>query len=214
MRTSTIRIGCFIGGAVAVILAGCISSSEPWSENWRQAEESRRREEWQATNGMAWPVNAAPPELVMTHGMEIIARTERGEIKIRAGQDFERSYTWDGQLRSAKLWPRKHRWYGSLGIYYPGPGEHWKPNKGITRGVLNEGVLWFKTVDDALSWIKRARSTGVDYVFTNDGLLIGFGKVPARKQVNIDVWQVMVAGEKPRSLPGSRNELVSVLNNP
>ncbi|MEO7677303.1 MAG: hypothetical protein ABIV39_11125, partial [Verrucomicrobiota bacterium] len=103
---------------------------------------------------------------------------------------------------------------GSLGIYYPGPGEHWKSNKGITRGVLDEGVLWFKTVDDALNWIKRARSTGVDYVFTDDGLLIGFGKTPARKQLNVDVWQIMIAGEKPRSLPGSKNDLVSVSKTP
>jgi hypothetical protein len=142
--------------------------------------------------------------------MEITARTSQGEIKIRAGREFERSYTWDGETRSAKLWPRKERWYGSLGIYYPGPGEHWKSNKGITRAVLEEGNLWFKTTDDAANWIKRARSTGIDYVFTDDGLLVGFGRFLARKQVNVDVWQIMVAGEKPRTLPGSRNELVSV----
>ena len=208
------RIGPFIGATVAVIVAGCISSSEPASEPWRRAVEATENQERESTNGMAWPVDAKSPEVVMTEGMEITAKTANGEVRVRAGSNFERFYTWDGETRSAKLWPRKHRWYGSLGIYYPGPGEHWKSNKGITRGVLDEGVLWFKTVDDAVNWIKRARSTGVDYVFTNDGLLIGFGKVPARKQVNIDVWQVMVAGEKPHSLPGSRNELMSVSNKP
>lgn len=196
-----------------IVACGC-SGNQIESEHWRRAMESIDKQEWQATNGMAWPSNATSPEIVMTSGMQIIARTANGEIKIRAGQGYERFYTWDGATRSAKLWQRKQRWWGSLGIYYPGPDEHWKPNNGITRGVLNEGVLWFKTVDDALNWIKRARSTGVDCVFTDDGLLIVFGKLPARKQVNVDVWQIMVAGEKPRLLPGSKNDLVSVFKTP
>jgi hypothetical protein len=142
--------------------------------------------------------------------MEITAEMATGMIKIRAAEKYERFYTWNGATRSAKLWPRTQRWWGSLGIYYPGPGEHWKSNGGITRGVLGEGVLWFKTVDDAGNWIKRARSTVLDYVFADDGLLIGFGKIPARKQLNVEVWQIMIAGEKPRSLAGSQNHLLSV----
>jgi len=204
----------YIIATVMAVSAGCSSLSQPDSEEWRQAEQSRRREEWQATNGMAWPANAKSPEIVMTPGMEITARTAQGDIKIRAGRDFERFYTWDGETRSAKLWPRKQRWYGSLGIYYPGPGEHWKSNNGVTRGVLDEGVLWFKTVNDALNWIERARATGIDYVFTDTGLLIGFGKLPARKQMNASVWQIMIAGEKPQVLSGSKNDLVSASKAP
>jgi hypothetical protein len=195
--------------AEAIATNGC-SGTQAESDAWKQAGETIADQERKATNGMAWPANAKSPEIVMTPGMEITARTAQGEIKIRAGREFERSYTWDGETRSAKLWPREQRWYGSLGIYYPGPGEHWKSNRGITRGVLEEGVLWFKTKEDAANWIKRARSTGVDYVFTDDGLLVGFGRVQARKQVNVDVWRIMVDGEKPRALPGSRNDLVSV----
>ena len=195
--------------AAVVATSGC-SGTQTRSDAWRRAGETIAEQEHEATNGMAWPTNATTPEVVMAPGTEITAQTTNGEIKIRSGQNYERSYTWNGATRSAKLWPRKQRWYGSLGIYYPGAGEHWKSNGGITRGVLDEGVLWFKTVDDAVNWIKRARSSGVDYVFTDDGLLIGFGKLPARKQVNVDVWQIMIAGEKPRSLPGSKNDLVSV----
>lgn len=194
---------------LAVVLGGCIGS-EPESEQWRRARQSTDQQEWQATNGMAWPSSVGSQEGVMTFGMEIIASTANGEIRIRAGQDYERFYTWNGATRSAKLWPRKQRWWGSRGMYYPGPGEHWKSNGGITRGVLNEGVLWFKTVDDAMKWIERAKATGDDLVFTDDGLVIAFGKVLARKQVNVDVWQIMIAGGKPRSLPGSKNDLVSV----
>ena len=117
----------------------------------------------------------------------------------------------DGGERSAELWPRKQRWYGSLGIYYPGPGEHWKSNGGITRGVLEEGVLWFKTLDAALDWVKRSRSMGLAVVYTDDGLLIEFGKTPARKQINVNVWQIMIDGKKPRSLPGSQNDRITVV---
>lgn len=198
---------------IAVLLSGCLGN-EPESEQWRRARESTDRQEWKATNGMEWPSNVTSPEIVMTPGMEITAQTANGEIKIRAGQNYERFYTWNSATRSAKLWPRKQRWWGSLGIYYPGPGEHWKSNGGISRGVLNEGVLWFKTVDDATNWVMRARWPGNDCVFADDGLLIGFGKVPARKQVNVDVWQIMIAGEKPQTLPGSKNDSVSVSNTP
>jgi hypothetical protein len=188
------------------VFVGC--QSEPPSEAWKQAEARTAREEWEATNGMAWPSNPIPPEIVMTPGMQITARTEKGEITIRAGGDFERFYTWDGATRSAKLQPRWERWYGSLGIINsePVPWRRWKSNKGITRGVLEEGVLWFKTVDDALAWIKRSR----DYVYTSNGLVIGFDKVLPRKQLNVDVWQIMIDGKKPQSLPDSQNELISV----
>ena len=69
-------------------------------------------------------------ETVMTPGMKITALTSNGEITILASKDYERSYTWDGETRSVKLGARKSRWYGKLGIYYPGPGQHWKSNHG------------------------------------------------------------------------------------
>jgi hypothetical protein len=199
--------------AVAITTPAC-SREQNQSDAWKRAGEVIAAEERRATNGMAWPANSKSPETVMFPGMEIRARTAHGEVKIRAAHDFKRFYTWDGGTRSAKLWPRKQRWYGSLGIYYPGPGEHWKSNNGITRGVLEEGVLWFKTVDDAQNWIKRSRFHGIDYIFTDSGLLIGFGKKPARKQVNVSVWQLMIAGEKPRSVPGSNNDLISASKAP
>jgi hypothetical protein len=190
--------------------AGC--QPEPPSEAWKRAEESTAREAWMWTNGMAWPADSISPEIAMTPGMQITARTEKGEITIRAGDGLERFYTWDGATRSAKLQPRKERWYGSLGITSsePVPWRRWKSNKGITRLLLEEGVLWFKTVDDALAWIKRARSTGADYVYTSNGLVVGWGKILPRKQLNVDVWQFMIDGNKPQSMQGSQNELISV----
>src|SRR5207245_8803694 len=76
-----------------------------------------------------------------------------GSLKIRAGFEFRRYYTWDGDTRSVDLWPRDKRWNGSFGAYYPGPGSHWLSNNGITRGVLEEGQMHFDTVEDAKSWL-------------------------------------------------------------
>jgi hypothetical protein len=194
-------------GVILTANIGC-SQGETKSDAWRRAEQSVARQEWEYTNGMAWPADVKSPEIVMSQGMEITARTENGEVKIRAGSGLERFYTWDGETRSVELWPRKNRWYGSLGIYYPGPGEHWKANNGITRGVLSEGVLWFKTTGDFTAWMKR--STSDKYVFSDEGFVIGFTKVPARKQINVEVWQVMIGGKKPQSLPGSKNDSIAI----
>lgn len=188
----------------AFFVTGC-RMNEPSSDAWRKAEESSAREEWAYTNGMAWPSTNGTNETVMTPGMRITASDSGGQIFISAGEGCERSYTWDSATRSAKLWPRKTRWYGSLGIYFPGPGEHWKSNGGVTRGVLGEGILWFKTADDALAWIKNIQPLK-NCVYSNDGLLVAWERVPARKQLNVDVWQIMVAGRRPTDLPGSRDD--------
>ena len=90
-------------------------------------------------NSTAAAAGADKLELVMSKGDKVIATTETGRIEITADDGLNRSYTWDGATRSAELEPRKKRWYGSMGAYYPGPGEHWKNNNGITRGVLQEG---------------------------------------------------------------------------
>ncbi len=151
-------------------------------------------------------------EMVMSPGMSITASTREGIITIAAGEGFKRSYTWDGETRSVTLWPRWERWYGSLGAYYPGPGQHWRNNHGITRGVLDEGQQHFQTIEEALKWIGLAEQAGC--IYRDDGLMVCWGRVLARKQLNVEVWQIMIAGKKPRSLPGSKNDAVSVSKTP
>ncbi len=192
----------------AATMAGCMTN-EPPSEEWRKAEQSVARQELAYTNGMAWPPTAHSNEIVMSPGTQISASTPESKIIVEAGQDYERSYTWDGATRSAKLWPRKTRWYGSLGIYFPGAGQHWKSNGGITRGVLQEGVLWFKTTEDAVNWLADVQSLK-NCVYSKGGLVVAWEKVLARKQLNVDVWQLMIGGNKPAALPGSSDEQIKV----
>ncbi len=78
-------------------------------------------------------------EVVMPPNAKIEATTKDGNIVIKSGKGLKRYYTWDGATRSVVMWPRPSRWYGSLGMYYPGPGFHWMDIK-----VLN--VLLLKKV--------------------------------------------------------------------
>lgn len=162
-------------------------------------------------------------EVVMSPGMKITVTALKDwssqvrswqsiipEIIITAGNGLKRSYTWKGATRSVEMWPRKERWYGSLGLYYPGDGYHWKAHRGIARGVLEEGQQHFKTIQEALKWIESRKQQGLPLVYRNDGLLVGWYMVPERKQLDVQVWQLYIAGAKPTTLPGSQDEKIIV----
>ena len=160
-------------------------------------------------------VNAATtgrPEVVMSPGMSIKATTPVGTITIMANDPLTRSYTWEGATRSVEMYPRTERWYGSLGLYFPGPGDHWKLHNGITRGVLDEGQQHFATTKQALAWL-RAR-TYMPFVYRNDGLVVGWGKVLPRRELDVEVWQLMIGGHKPRRLAGAQDSRISVAFSP
>jgi hypothetical protein len=154
---------------------------------------------------------AAGPELVMQPGMTITAETKTGSISVSAARDMKRTYTWEGASRSVTLLPRKERWYGSLGAYYPGPGEHWREHNGITRGVLQEGQQHFESEQEALDWLRK-QSGYYSTVYRDDGLVVSFGKTLPRRQINVEVWQILIHGAKPQKLPGSDNTKINVTN--
>ena len=178
------------------------------SKEWNAAGEEIAKREWALTNGMRWPNVPSVPEIVMGEGARIAAKTSVGEIVIEAGRDYERIYTWDGATRLAKLAPRRKRWYGSYGIYSPGEVS-WSSNGGITRGVLNEGVLWFYTTEEAIRWLSLT-SPAMKWVFNDDGLVVGWRKTMQRKQLDVEVWQIMIDGRKPNRLLGSKNDAINV----
>ncbi len=148
-------------------------------------------------------------ELVMKPGESITAETPGGTITVKADDELTRTYTWEGASRSARLWPRPKRWYGSLGAYFPGNGEHWREHHGITRGVLGEGQQHFQTLGEAIAWIQtpwhQPRS-----VYRDDGLFVLFDKTTERRQLGVDVIQIYIRGRKPTSLPGSQNHKIEV----
>ncbi|HEY1121062.1 MAG TPA: hypothetical protein VGE67_05660 [Haloferula sp.] len=140
-------------------------------------------------------------ELVMAEGNRIEATSSAGTVEILAGKGLKRTYTWEGESRSATVWPREERWHGSLGAYFPGPGGHWKEHRGVTRGVLEEGQQHFRNESEALSWLRK-QSSYYATVYSKQGLVVSFDKVPDRRQINVELWQVFIGGKVPEDLPG------------
>jgi hypothetical protein len=144
----------------------------------------------------------------MLPGDTVTATTAVGTIQIRADEWLKRSYSWEGATRSVVMRPRDERWDGSLGIYYPGSGRHWEEHNGITRGVVQEGQHHFDSVEAAMVWIRKQE--WMPYVYRNDGLMVGWTKLPAREQLNVDLWQILVNGRKPTTLPGANDAAIRV----
>jgi ankyrin repeat protein len=149
-------------------------------------------------------------EVVMSPGMKITATTSVGTISVTAADEMTRAYTWDGATRAVEMGYRANRWYGSLGLFNVGAGEHWRDHHGITRCVTEEGQQHFKTIEEALEWIKKR--DWYPFVYRNDGLMVGWNKFLPRKQLNVEVWQILIDGKKPKQLPGSQDGKIVVEN--
>ncbi len=143
------------------------------------------------------PPTARP---VIAPGGSITAKTPAGTITITAGKGLRRSFTWEGAMRSVEMGVAR----GTATLGWPGPGDHWKEHKGITRMVGSESELNFPTLAAARRFLAdQSKEYGGNTVYTNDGLVVTFAKVLPRKQLNVDVWQILIAGRKPTILPGA-----------
>lgn len=166
-----------------------------------------------ATGAVATFVACSPrvdwePEVVMTRGMVIKATTPAGFIEIIAKRGFKREYKWDECEKSVTLWPRHERFHGSLGIYYPGPGiTWWIPCDGLQRALVDEGQQHFASEHEALAFLD---DRALDFVYRNDGLAVGWGMLPGRSAIVVEVWQVLINDQKPDSLQGAEDDKIRV----
>lgn len=140
---------------------------------------------------------------VMAPESSITATTSAGTIIIKAGKGLLRSYTWEGATRSVEMGTGGR----DSGLGYPGGGNHWRPHNGISRGVLSEGQMKFATMAAAMKWIAE-HSKWQPLVYRNDGLLVAFGKVLPRKQLNVDVLQILINGKRPTKLVGATDDKI------
>jgi len=152
------------------------------------------------------------PEIVMTPGMKLTARTPSGTITITANEGYKRTYQWGSCSKTVTLSPRHERWLGQKGIFYPAPGITWLFGcEGIHRADLEESQLHFGTEQEFLMWISQYK--GVPYVYTNDGLMVGFRTFPDRMIVIVEVHQVFIDGKKPSRLHDADDASISVTRN-
>ncbi len=147
-------------------------------------------------------------EIVMNEGMIIKATNDSGTIIIEAKSGLERIYKWgDGEIK-VRLIPRKKRWYGSLGVYYPGGDKK-------IQAVVEEGQQHFCSKKEALEWLNWLGER-VHYVYTSDGIVVGWytGVNPdfAMTGLTVQLWQLCILGKKPHDLPGARNDMILISN--
>jgi hypothetical protein len=139
--------------------------------------------------------------VALSPGTIVRATTAMGTMEVRADDGFGRWYTWEGATRFEVLEPGNSM--EPPGLLSGGLGDHWEPHHGITRAVLQEGQQHFDSQEQALEWLQGL--TWYPHVHRGDGLVVGWGKCLSRSQLNVDVWQIYIRGEKPSRLPGGHD---------
>ena len=130
----------------------------------------------------------------MVPGMEIEATNKYGRIRITAGEGTERTYTWKDGRETVRLWKRRQRWYGALGIYSPGGGSR-------VHLVVEEGQQHFCSEDEAREWLLCHNDNVHPWAFASNGVVVAWYRSPGElapgyRAVCVDVWQIVVNGQK------------------
>jgi hypothetical protein len=66
----------------------------------------------------------------------------------------------------------------------------------------------FDSVEAILIWVEQRE--WIQPVYNDQGIAVGWGKVLPRSQLNVEVWQLLINGNKPERLPGSRNDAIAI----
>jgi hypothetical protein len=147
-------------------------------------------------------------EAVLSPGQTVEATNRFGTVRISYVSPIKRKYEWDGKSRIVKMIARDEPFQGKLGLYEP--ADSWVFFSTKTRLVVEEAVRHFDTEEQ----IKTALIEGsavMDWVYTSDGLVVGFGRTPTRRQINIDLFQFLLRGQKPSGLAGARPNQIRLI---
>jgi len=144
---------------------------------------------------------------VLSPGQSIEASNKNGKVRISYVTSVKRKYEWDGRAKIIKMIPRKEPFSGRLGLYQP--ASSWGLNPFEIRLVAQEAAINFDNEDQIYAFLRQS-SDYMDWVYTNNGLVVGFGRTPSRKQINIDLWQILLHGQKPNGLIGAKPEHIVV----
>jgi hypothetical protein len=146
-------------------------------------------------------------QVVLSEGMQLRADTHAGPLRVTAGRGNVRRYefTYGGKAitKVVTLIDRAEAWGKLTGIYSGGQAS------GV-RVVAQEGQLHVAEVQHAFDWMDRAPAKG--WIYTRDGLVVGFSRSPERNQVSVDVVQVYVNGLKPHEMPGGSEGRLSIIH--
>jgi hypothetical protein len=96
---------------------------------------------------------------------------------------------------------------GKTGLYDPADELISDPR---TRLVVQESTIDFD--DEAQMYDFLREEPSMDWVYTRDGLVLGFSSDPSRRQLNIDLYQFVVRGKRPTAMSGARPEAIHVVS--
>ncbi len=157
-----------------------------------------------------------PKELVLHEGARLEASFANSSVAIIAGNKLQRRYEWGSCGLDADMFPRKERWLGNLGMYDAAGRIFNNPLAGcdgISRTVVQEGQIHFSDEMSAEAWISRYKTIGgFNTVWSKDGLLVQWGLIPQRNQINVDLWQICIKGKRPINLAGASDESIKVMH--
>src|SRR5437879_2774891 len=148
-------------------------------------------------------------EAVLHPGQSVEATNTLGGVKISYVSTVERKYEWDGKSRVVKMIVRPEPFMGELGLY--DPADCWFGLCRMPRLVVEEAYRDFDSYDQIYAKLREG-SAVMDWVYTSDGLVIGFGRSPAREQVNVYVHQFTLHGQKPSGLRGARDDAIHLIS--
>lgn len=163
-----------------------------------------------AVTGCARSSDTPVRETVLRPGETIEASNKFGTVRVAYVSPRERKFTWDGQSRTIKMIARPEPFQDELGLYEPAgcfPIFCRTP-----RLVVREARHDFQNYEALYAFIYQG-SAVMDWAYTSDGLLVGFGRSPEREQINVDVRQLTVRGQKPSALRGARDRNVRLDQN-
>lgn len=155
---------------------------------------------------------ATANETVLKPGMNLCATNKNKIICIYAENDFKRTIYWNGLSNSITLIPRQKRWHGKLGLVSPDPPKNfWIKKERTTRVLIEEAQVKVRNIDE---FTKRLNfptgEDGYNVVYNNDGLLIIWKSsvLPENSVLDLMVFQIIINGKKPTSIPGSQNDKI------
>lgn len=157
----------------------------------------------------SYAANRPVKSTVLSPSQSVEATNKNGKVKISYVSSIKRKYEWDGRSRVVKMILREESFQGRSGLY--DPADSWGLNPFEIRLVVEESTVDFDNEDQIYAFLRQS-SNYMDWVYTSDGLVVGFARTPARKQINIDLWQILLRGKKPNGLKGAKQNAIRLLS--
>ena len=154
--------------------------------------------------------HTATHDTVLGPGQSVTADNQSGHIRVVYVGPATRRFELDGRSRTIRMTQRPAMFDRRSGIY--DPADWFWPWAPSLRIVCDESVINFDTIDELYAFLAGQRS--MDWVYTTDGLVVGFDRTPARHQVNVDVYQLLVRGKKPKALRDARPSAIRLVSGP